>query len=194
MKVKEVAIILVGVFMTEQLLSLSGVYLFEDKPAFKNGMHIAEPIMIDGRLTHPQALIDDDLEDYGELILPIWLSKIADCEGDEKMGCTARLKAAMAKAASKHSSPAPPKFTKHSLLDLVEISLLYTADFGIVMYDPENDDFLLLYNGGMTWVGGILKLVSTFQMLVLLLRYNFPDRFRGRESGELGECASTSCL
>jgi hypothetical protein len=191
MTVKEFAITLVGVFLVVQLtLLFSGIYLYEVEPAF-NGMQIAEPIMIGGRLTRPQALIDNDLEDYGELILPKWLSKVADCEDDGKhIGCTAWLKAAMAKAASKHSPPALPKFPKHSLVDLVEVSQLYSADFGIVLYDPENDDFLLLYNGGKTWVGGLVKLVATFKMLAFMLRYNFPDRFRGKASDELGECAS----
>jgi hypothetical protein len=189
MTVKEFAITLVGVFLVVQLsLSFSGIYLYEVEPAF-NGMQIAEPIMIGGRLTRPQALIDNDLEDYGELILPKWL-KLADCEDDGKhIGCTAWLKAAMAKAASKHSPPPLPKFPKHSLVDLVDISQLYSADFGIVLYDPENDDFLLLYNGGMTWVGGLGKLVATFKMIAFMLRYNFPDRFRGKSSDELGERA-----
>jgi hypothetical protein len=146
----------------------------------------------------PQALIDDDLEDYGELNLPEWLSKVVDCEDDEEESdCTARLEAAAADAASKFSSygadysnAALPKFLpKHSLMDLVAISHLYSADFGIVMYDPENDDFLLLYNGEKTWVGPILKLALTFRMLAFMLRKSFPDRFRGKESDELGECA-----
>jgi hypothetical protein len=174
-------------------LSFYGMHLDDVESAF-DGKQSVKPITLNGRttFTRPQALIDDDLEDYGELILPRWLSKVADCdEDDEKHSdCITRLKTAVDKAASKLSSPAPPIFPKHSLVDLVEISHLYSADFGIVMYDPENDDFLLLYNGDKTWVGGILKLVGTFQMLVFVLRYNFPDRFRGKDSDELGECAS----
>ena len=57
------------------------------------------------------------------------------------------------------------------------------------MYNPKNNDFPLLYNGREMWVSGITRLVYTFQLFVIMLRHDYPDRFWGKESEKLGELA-----
>ena len=138
---------------------------------------------------YPSALADDNPEDYKELIIPDWLAAAVDYgQGEAAEQVEARLKAAMVAAASESSrgnGPPPPELSQYTLEDLVAISHMYRNDFGILMYDPENDDFLLLYNGGRK--DYIPKLVSSFQNFVILLRHVYPGRFRGKESEELGE-------
>jgi hypothetical protein len=141
----------------------------------------------------PSALADDDPEDYKELIVPKWLTAAVEYgQGEAPEQVEARLKAAMVVAVSEslrsNGSP-PPELSQYTLEDLVAISQLYERDFGVVIYDPENDDFLLLYNRRATWVGDIPRLVYTFQLFVIMLRHDYPGRFRGRESEELGELA-----
>ena len=135
--------------------------------------------------------VDDDLEeDYKELIMPEWLSKAAVYDGlvdDEAPNrVEARLKAAMVAAISESSSPRSSslEFSHYTVEDLVAISSMYATNFAIVMYDNQNDDFLLLINGRMDVAE---TLIAGFQKFVLMLRYSFPERFRGKESDELGE-------
>ena len=145
----------------------------------------------------PQAMVDTDANDYGELVIPEWLTTALNTNHKNNK---AGLKVAMDKAASNfyshhrggnNNNNALPK---HTLADISTISQIYSQDFGIVMYNPPDNNFILLYNGEQTWVGGIVKLVQCYQALVYMLRQNFPNRFNGVESDELGKCAAFVCI
>ena len=137
----------------------------------------------------PQAMVDTDSNDYGELVIPEWLTTALNTN-NKKAG----LKAAMDMAASNFDSNHRGgnnnnnALPKHTLTDIATISQIYSQDFGIVMYNPQDNNFILLYNGEQKWVGGIVKLVQCYQALVYMLRQNFPNRFNGAESDELGKC------
>jgi hypothetical protein len=143
----------------------------------------------------PQAMVDTDANDYGELVIPEWLTTALNTNNKNN---EAGLKAAMDMAASNfysnhrggnnNNNNNNNALPKHTLTDIATISQIYSQDFGIVMYNPQDNNFILLYNGEQTWVGGIVKLVQCYQALVYMLRQNFPNRFNGVESDELGKC------
>ena len=147
----------------------------------------------------PQAMVDTDANDYGELVIPEWLTTALNTNHKNNK---ARLKVAMDKAASNfyshhrggNNNNNNNALPKHTLADISTISQIYSQDFGIVMYNPPDNNFILLYNGEQTWVGGIVKLVQCYQALVYMLRQNFPNRFNGVESDELGKCAAFVCI
>lgn len=145
----------------------------------------------------PQAMVDTDANDYSELVIPEWLATALNAT-NKNNNKAAGLKAAMDKAASNFYSHHRggnsnsnnnniKALPKHTLTDIATISQIYSQDFGIVMYNPPDNNFILLYNGEQTWVGGIVKLVQCYQALVYMLRHNFPNRFTGVESDELGK-------
>jgi hypothetical protein len=96
---------------------------------------------------------------------------------------------AMAPATTKYVYSAPPlQVAPYSIEDLVEVSSIFLKTFGILVYDPEGDDFLFLYNDKRhRWTPSCSKLVWSFRMFTTMLRGGFPERFRGRESPELGK-------
>ena len=72
--------------------------------------------------------------------------------------------------------------------DLMEVSKIYLGNFGILVYDPTIDGFLLLENKPMQKnLPGFSKLISSFERLTSMLRNDFPERFHGPESPELGK-------
>jgi hypothetical protein len=96
----------------------------------------------------------------------------------------------MTSAMTSNVSRAPTlQLAPYSIENLVELSSNYFKTFGILVYDPEGDDFLLLYNYQRhKWSDtSNAKLVWSYQMLTNLLRKDFPERFRGPESSELGK-------
>ncbi len=102
--------------------------------------------------SRPVALIEDNPYGYYmELIMPEWLATVVEHAGlgeDAPEHATARLNAAMLAAAASEPSRSPPaKLSHYTIEDLVGISNLYSQDFGILMYNPLNDDFLLLFIG-----------------------------------------------
>ena len=125
--------------------------------------------------------IDNTPEDYKELNIPKWLTaqrirgvgrKLADSSPQRNE--------------SFHSSP--PPLAPYAIEDLFEASSLFVDAYGILVYDPEDDDFKLLYNDKKhKWTSSCSKLSVSFQFFTNMLRRLFPDRFRGKESPELGK-------
>ncbi len=82
----------------------------------------------------------------------------------------------------------PLQFAPYSIEDLVELSSIFMNTSGILVYDPEGDKFLLLYNDKRhNWSHSCAKLVWSFRIFAKMLKKGFPERFRGRESPELGK-------
>jgi hypothetical protein len=76
----------------------------------------------------------------------------------------------------------------YSIEDLLELSSIYFGAFGILVYDPTINDFLLLDKNPRqrNW-SSYKKLISSAQSLTNMLRNDFPERFRGPGSPELGK-------
>jgi hypothetical protein len=81
-------------------------------------------------------------------------------------------------------APLPP----YAIDDAVLTSRMYDNTYSLLVYDPERDVFLALHSRRHNWVSGCNKLLTSFRILTYLLRRTFPERFRGAESDELGEC------
>jgi hypothetical protein len=102
-----------------------------------------------------------------------------------------RLPNNMVMASTNVSLARPILLAPYSIEDLVEMSSIFFKTFGILVYDPTSNDFLLLYNYQKhIWRTSCSKLVSSFQALTDLLRKDFPERFRGPESPELGKLSA----
>lgn len=126
----------------------------------------------------PQA-IDNTPEDYKELNIPEWLTAKRIRDAGRKL---------VLKATEEGDSidSAPPPLAPYAIEDLLEASSLFDVAYGILVYDPEDDDFKLLYNDQKhKWKSPCIKMSVSFQLLTKLLRLSFPDRFRGKESPEL---------
>jgi hypothetical protein len=80
-----------------------------------------------------------------------------------------------------------PPLTPFTMEDILAASSLYQQAYGVLIYDPEDDDFKLFYNNKMPWKSSAAKMSSSFQLLTKLLRLSFPDRFQGKNSSELGK-------
>jgi hypothetical protein len=112
-------------------------------------------------------------------------------------GCkpvVAWLKAAVASATrinSLHNMYSDARqYAPYGIADLVEVEVMsmFKDVYGILVYDPESDEFLLLYNEQMhKWTDSCVKLASSFGTFQSMLRQTFPERFRGPESPELGK-------
>merc|ERR1712194_131501 len=65
----------------------------------------------------------------------------------------------------------------YSLVNVLETIPYFHDTFGVVIYDPPTDKFILHYSNSMRWVSGCKKLVSSFKTLANSLRLTNPDRF-----------------
>ena len=92
------------------------------------------------------------------------------------------------------SASSPPRLISPYTLDDIILSALPTFEdvFGVVIYDPASDRFILHYSKHMRWTGGCHKLVKSFRILAHSLRTMFPDRFaRGTDQRELALAISS---
>ena len=62
------------------------------------------------------------------------------------------------------------------------MSSLFQDNYGLLVYDPAEDDFKLFYNNQKhKWIALCVKLSVSFQVFTELLRQSFPDRFQGKK-------------
>jgi len=82
------------------------------------------------------------------------------------------------KAFDENGAPIPPtQISPYTLDDVISVLPTFEAVFGVVIYDPSTDKFILHYSNNMRWKGGCHKLVGSFQKLAHSLRTMFPERF-----------------
>jgi hypothetical protein len=87
------------------------------------------------------------------------------------------------------------KLAPYSIEDLVKLSSIFDKTFGILVYDPMSNEIRILYNYKRhKWRKSCAKLVWSFQRLTDLLRMDFPERFRGPESSEIGKLSDFDAL
>eukprot|EP00574_Skeletonema_japonicum_P000065 CAMPEP_0201739506 /NCGR_PEP_ID=MMETSP0593-20130828/45813_1 /ASSEMBLY_ACC=CAM_ASM_000672 /TAXON_ID=267983 /ORGANISM="Skeletonema japonicum, Strain CCMP2506" /LENGTH=565 /DNA_ID=CAMNT_0048233779 /DNA_START=104 /DNA_END=1801 /DNA_ORIENTATION=- len=76
------------------------------------------------------------------------------------------------------SAPVPPtQISPYTLNDVISVLPTFHDVFGVVIYDPSTDKFILHYSNNMRWIAGCHKLVTSFQALAHSLRTMFPERF-----------------
>ncbi|KAK1743496.1 glycosyltransferase (family 90) [Skeletonema marinoi] len=77
------------------------------------------------------------------------------------------------------SAPVPPtQISPYTLDDVISVLPTFHDVFGVVIYDPSTDTFMLHYSNNMRWIAGCHKLVTSFQALAHSLRTMFPERFK----------------
>ena len=82
------------------------------------------------------------------------------------------------------SAPVPPtKISPYTLDDVISVLPTFHDVFGVVIYDPSSDKFILHYSNNMRWIAGCHKLVTSFQALAHSLRTMFPERFTPDAAG-----------
>lgn len=77
-------------------------------------------------------------------------------------------------------APAAPvaPLAPYTLSTVLQTVPYFHDTFGVVVYDPPADKFILHYSSGMRWVSGCKKLITSFKTLANSLRLTNPDRFR----------------
>ena len=75
--------------------------------------------------------------------------------------------------------PLPP----YTIEDAIYASQIYYDSVAILVYDANDDKFVLLYSRRHAWNSASRKLIATFQNLSYLLRKLFPERFQGIRNG-----------
>lgn len=71
----------------------------------------------------------------------------------------------------------------YSIQDAIFASQIYYDSVAILIYDANDDKFVLLYSRRHAWNSASRKLIVTFQNLAYLLRKLFPERFQGIQNG-----------
>jgi len=86
--------------------------------------------------------------------------------------------AAYAAAAVEVLAPPPPEpIHPYTLKDALDESKMFAYTFAVLIYNPEEDNFLTLYNKKHAWKKSTHKLLASVRALVDMLRLTFPDRF-----------------
>ena len=120
--------------------------------------------------------------DIDEYDIPDWLSSASD------MTIAIRQQQ---QSTSTERSFIPPQFlstVQYNLQDAIESTSSFMNTVGILIYRPDEDDFVLLYNERFhRWVSSCSKLSISFTNFIVMLRQEFPERFRGKMSDELGK-------
>ncbi len=75
--------------------------------------------------------------------------------------------------------PLPP----YTIEDAIYASQIYYDSIAMLIYDANDDKFVLLYSRRHAWNAASRKLIATFQNLTVMLRRLFPDRFCGIQNG-----------
>ena len=120
--------------------------------------------------------------DIDEYDIPEWLSSASDI--------TIAIRQQQ-QSTSTTKSFIPPQFlstVQYNLQDAIESTSSFMNTVGILLYRPDEDDFVLLYNERFhRWVSSCSKLSISFTNFIVMLRQEFPERFRGKMSEELGK-------
>lgn len=71
----------------------------------------------------------------------------------------------------------PEPLAAYNLENVLQTVPYFKATFGVLVYDPTTDKFILHYSNNMRWVAACHKLVNSFMLLANSLRTIMPDRF-----------------
>jgi len=86
--------------------------------------------------------------------------------------------------AAASTPPVAPPLQPYTLEDTLAESNLFAYTFTLVVYDPQEDNFMGLYNKDHKWKAGNKKLWKSMRYMTYMLRRLFPERFT-KDSPEL---------
>lgn len=99
-------------------------------------------------------------------------------DGENDYDAAASLASAPEAASAARAAPTP-----YTLEDTLAESNVWEYTFALVVYDPQDDQFVGLYNKDHLWKAGNKKLWKTLTSVAYVLRRLFPERFT-RDSPE----------
>ena len=127
---------------------------------------------------------------YKEFEMPNWLRKLCNSSNYNDGMSSEEVSAAMSTAIATAENDNLSKRTLESNLptytfeDALESTNTFLNSVGVLLYRPENDNFVLLYSPRQRWKS---KLGIGFKEFTKMLRLEFADRFQGEKSDELGK-------
>jgi len=135
---------------------------------------------------------------YKEFEMPNWLRKLcnsSDYSDGMSMSSSEEVSAAMSTAMAAAEDDDEKNLSKRALAsnlptytfkDALESTNTFLNSVGVLLYRPENDNFVLLYGNRQLYRP---KLGMGFKELTKVLRLEFPEKFQGKKSDELGKAA-----
>ena len=129
---------------------------------------------------------------YKEFEMPNWLRKLCnssnynDGMSSEEVSIAMSTAIAAADADDENLSKRTlvSNLPTYTFKDALESTNTFLNSVGVLLYRPENDNFVLLYGTRQLYRP---KLGMGFKELTKVLRLEFPEKFQGRKSGELGK-------
>ena len=126
---------------------------------------------------------------YKEFEMPNWLRKLCNSNNYNDGMSSEEVSIAMSTAIaddenlSKRHTLAS-NLPTYTFKDALESTNTFLNSVGVLLYRPENDNFVLLYSPRQRWKS---KLGIGFKEFTKMLRLEFADRFQGEKSDELGK-------
>ena len=151
-----------------------------------------EEVLVSRRLTLSsiEQLKQHEESYYKEFEMPNWLRKLCNSSNyNDGMSSSEEVSAAMSTAIADDENLSK-RYTLASNLptytfkDALESTNTFLNSVGVLLYRPENDNFVLLYGNRQLYRP---KLGMGFKELTKVLRLEFPEKFQGKKSDELGE-------
>lgn len=138
----------------------------------------------------PRSLMAESVDQsYTAVDIPDWLLGDESAGGEEY---TKNLEVAMAAAIEESKLSSGLKtIAPYDIKTLMGADALFSVASGVVVYDPDRDNFLLFHNIHKKRLGVAAKMFSSFKGFSVMLRNTFPDRFQGPGSKEFAIAISS---
>jgi len=129
---------------------------------------------------------------YKEFEMPNWLRKLCnssnynDGMSSEEVSIAMSTAIATAEADDENLSKRTlvSNLPTYTFKDALESTNTFLNSVGVLLYRPENDNFIMLYGNRQKYKS---KLGMGFKELTKMLRLEFPEKFQGEKSTELGK-------
>ena len=159
---------------------------------YDNGLtDVFEQVILDRRnlRTAPRPhVVDNTPDDCKELRIPEWLSSDAGRKLVDNKSFPNGYSSGVTGIVGADTADSQTPLAPYTIEDLLDASSLFQDTYGLLVYDPVEDDFKLFYNNQKhKWIASCVKLSVSFQVFTELLRQSFQDRFQGKQSSELGK-------
>jgi len=129
---------------------------------------------------------------YKEFEMPNWLRKLCNSsnynDGMSSEDVSIAMSTAIATAAADDENLSKRTLVSnlptYTFKDTLESTNTFLNSVGVLLYRPENDNFIMLYGNRQKYKS---KLGMGFKELTKMLRLEFPEKFQGEKSTELGK-------
>lgn len=158
-----------------------------------------EEVLVSRRLTLSsiEQLKQHEESYYKEFEMPNWLRKLCNSSNYNDGMSSEEVSIAMSTAIATADAENENLSKRHTLVsnlptytfeDALESTNTFLNSVGVLLYRPENDNFIMLYGNRQRYRS---KLGDAFKEFTKMLRLEFADRFQGEKSDELGKSASS---